>query len=77
MKPKIIFAMIMGTVTTSLISFTVVMVSKGFSNGFFTVWLKSWLISFLVVVPSIILIGPIVQRLVDHLVGLKQNRGSE
>lgn len=68
MKQKILFAVVMGAITTALVSFTLIGVNAGFSNGFVALWLRSWLISYLVAVPSIILIAPRVQSLLTRLV---------
>lgn len=68
MKQKILFAVVMGAITTALVSFTLIVVNTGFINGFVAVWLRSWLISYLVAVPSIILIAPKVQSLLNSLV---------
>ena len=67
MKQKILFAVVMGSITTAMVSFTVIAVNKGFTNGFVAIWLRSWLISYLVAVPSIILIGPKVQSFLNSL----------
>ena len=67
MKQKILFAVVMGSITTALVSFTVVAVNLGFDKAFVALWLRSWLISYLVAVPSIILIGPRVQSFLTHL----------
>jgi len=67
MKHKITFAMIMGIITTGIISFTLIAVNVGFVESFFRIWLKSWGMAYLVVIPAILLIGPQVQKLVDYL----------
>ena len=67
MKQKIAFAMIMGLITTGVISFTVITVNIGFVEQFVSIWAKSWGIAYLVVIPMILLIGPMIQRLVDSL----------
>lgn len=67
MKHKIAFAMIMGVITTGIISFTLISVNVGFVPLFFKIWLRSWGMAYLVVIPAILLIGPRVQKLVDHL----------
>lgn len=67
MKNKIAFAMIMGIITTGIISFTLILINIGFSNVFFKIWLKSWSIAYLVVIPAILIIAPIVQKFVDNL----------
>ncbi|MDB5257386.1 MAG: hypothetical protein JWM14_2081 [Chitinophagaceae bacterium] len=72
MKQKIAFAMIMGVLTTGIISFTLISVNIGFIPVFFNIWLKSWAIAYLVVIPGILIIGPLVQKLVNKLFPEKQ-----
>ena len=67
MKHKIAFAMIMGIVTTGIISFTLISINIGFIDKFFQIWTRSWGMAYLVVIPAILLIGPKVQKLVDKL----------
>jgi hypothetical protein len=65
MKTKIAFALIMGIVTTGIISFTLISINIGFGEHFLKIWLKSWGMAYMVVVPAILIIGPQVQKLVD------------
>ena len=74
MKQKILFAAVMGTITTGLVSLTLVSVNKGFISGFVAIWLKSWLISYLVAVPAIIVIGPRVQSFLNSLLETEANK---
>jgi Zn-dependent protease with chaperone function len=67
MKRKIAFAMLMGIITTGIISFTLIGINLGFSERFLATWLKSWMLGYLVVVPAILIIGPLVQKLVDRI----------
>jgi len=67
MKQKIAFALIMGIITTGIISFTLISVNIGFSDAFFRIWLRSWAMAYLVVIPAILVIGPFVQSIVDRL----------
>ncbi len=67
MKQKIAFALIMGVITTGIISFTLISINIGFIDAFFKIWLRSWAMAYLVVIPAILLIGPMVQSLVDKL----------
>ena len=67
MKQKIAFALIMGSITTAIISSTLIYISVGFSEKFLRIWLKSWGIAYLVVIPTILIIGPIIQKLVDKI----------
>ena len=68
MKNKIAFALIMGIVTTGIISFTLISVNIGFNEKFLKIWLRSWGMAYMVVIPAILIIGPRVQALVDKLV---------
>jgi hypothetical protein len=67
MRQKIAFAMIMGIVTTGIISFTLISLNIGFVANFLVIWLKSWSVSYLIVIPAILLIGPKVQKMVDDM----------
>ena len=74
MKQKILFAAVMGTITTGLVSLTLVSVNKGFVTGFVAIWLKSWLISYLVAVPAILILGPKVQSMLNTLLESKAHK---
>ena len=68
LKRKIAFSLSMGVVTTGIISFVLIAVNLGFSNEFTSAWLRSWAISYAIVIPAILLIGPRLQTQVDRLV---------
>jgi len=59
--------MLMGIITTGIISFTLIGINVGFTERFLAVWLRSWMMGYLVVVPAILIIGPLVQKLVDYV----------
>ena len=67
MKNKIAFAMVMGIITTGIISFVLISINIGFTDSFIRIWLKSWGIAYVVVIPAIIIIGPLVQKFVDKI----------
>jgi hypothetical protein len=67
MKNKIAFAVMMGIVTTGIISFVLIAFNVGFGSTFLRVWLRSWGMAYLVVIPAILIIGPQVQKLADRL----------
>jgi hypothetical protein len=67
MKNKIAFALSMGIVTTGIISFTLISVNIGYTEQFLKIWLRSWGMAYLVVIPAILIIGPRIQSLVDKL----------
>jgi hypothetical protein len=67
MKERIAFALIMGVVTTGIISFTLISINIGFVTNFLVIWLKSWSMAYAIVIPVILLIGPKVQKLVESM----------
>jgi hypothetical protein len=67
MKNKIAFALSMGIVTTGIISFTLISVNIGYTEQFLKIWLRSWGMAYLVVIPAILILGPRIQSLVDKL----------
>jgi uncharacterized protein DUF2798 len=74
MKQKLAFALIMGVVTTGIISFTIISVNIGFVERFFSIWLKSWGIAYAIVIPCILLISPLVEKIVAWLFGSDSKR---
>jgi hypothetical protein len=67
MKNKIAFALVMGIVTTGIISFTLIVINIGFTERFLNTWLRSWAVAYLVVVPAILILGPVIQKLIDRI----------
>ena len=72
MKQKLLFATLMGLITTGFVSFTLIGFNRGFTSGFVLLWLKSWIVAYFTAVPVIILLSPKVQLLVAHLCKQKQ-----
>lgn len=67
LKRKIAFALSMGIVTTGIISLVLVLMNSGLSEGFVRTWLRCWLVSYLIVIPAILLVGPRLQARVDRI----------
>jgi hypothetical protein len=67
-KRKIAFALMMGVVTTGIISFVLIALNVGFSETFAVAWLRSWGIAYVIVVPAILLVGPALQAQIDRLI---------
>lgn len=67
MKHRIIFALIMALITTSIISFVLIAINVGFVEKFFFIWLRSWSVSYVLAVSAMLFIGPRVQQLVNNL----------
>lgn len=69
MKRKIAFALLMGIVTTGIISFSLIAINLGFSANFVATWLRSWATTYIIVIPAILLIGPRLQAQIDRIIG--------
>jgi len=67
-RRKVTFALVMGLITTGIVSFALIAINIGFSQRFAMVWLKAWVIGYVLAVPAILLIAPRLQALVDRLV---------
>jgi uncharacterized protein YqhQ len=67
MKKKIAFAMIMGVVTTGIISFSLIAFNLGFTPNFAAVWLRSWVTAYVIVIPCILMIAPKVEQMVEFM----------
>jgi hypothetical protein len=72
MKHKIVFALIMGVITTGIISFTLISVNIGFTDKFYAIWLRSWGMAYLVVVPCLLIIAPKIHGFVNLILKEKQ-----
>jgi hypothetical protein len=68
LKRKIAFSLLMGIVTTGIISFVLLAINMGFSNKFALAWLYSWAVGYVIVIPAILLIGPRLQAQIDRLI---------
>ena len=68
---KILFALLMGVVTTGSISFTLVSINVGFGEQFLKIWLRSWAVAYMVVIPAILIIGAQIQKLVERIVPIE------
>jgi hypothetical protein len=67
MKQRIVAALIMGFITTGIITFVLVIVNMGFNGRFLINWCRSWTVAYVIIVPLIFLIGPKVQQAVSYL----------
>ncbi|WP_081305868.1 DUF2798 domain-containing protein [Aliivibrio fischeri] len=58
----------MAFLMTLMVSLTITMINLGFSEFFFTVWLKSWILSFSIAFSVVLLISPRVLHLVNRVI---------
>jgi hypothetical protein len=68
LKRKIVFSLLMGLVTTGIVSFALIALNLGFSDRFAWVWLRSWGVGYAVAIPAILFIGPRLQAKVERLI---------
>jgi hypothetical protein len=66
MKKRLVFAFTMGLFATCIISFVLVAVNLGFGPKFMFVWLRSWLIAYVIVIPLFLFVAPLVQLLISR-----------
>ncbi|MFZ2285315.1 MAG: DUF2798 domain-containing protein [Lutibacter sp.] len=59
------FSLIMAFMVTSYISFTLVIVNVGFTSNFIFIWLRSWLIAFVLATPSLLLVAPLIRDKIE------------
>lgn len=61
----------MTIVTTGIIFFTLITVNLGWTHLHLAIWLKSWLIAYLIVIPAILIISPFVEKMGSFLIPKK------
>lgn len=59
------FSLIMAFMVTSYISFILVIVNVGFTSNFIFIWLRSWLIAFVLATPSLLLVAPLIRDKIE------------
>ena len=74
-KKRITFSLLMGIITTGIISLILVLVNMGITDNFLFIWFKSWVIAYIVVIPAILLIAPAIQNKIDLLFDADKNTG--
>jgi hypothetical protein len=68
LKRRIAFAVLMGIITTGIISFVIIAINLGVGGDFVDIWLRSWAIGYVIVIPAILLIGPWLQTRIDQVI---------
>ncbi|WP_396616432.1 DUF2798 domain-containing protein [Lysobacter soli] len=68
LKRRIASALLMGAISTGVVSFILLALNHGISSVLFAKWLRAWSTGYIVVVPVILLIGPRVHAQVERLV---------
>ncbi len=74
---RVLFAIIMALFTTTVVTGVVIAYKLGFGPGFFRAWGISFLLAYIIVVPFILIVGPLVQRFVDVItISLGRGQGA-
>ena len=60
---RIKFAILMSLITTFFVTFVLVTINIGYKENFTIIWLRSWLIAFILVGLSILYISPLITKL--------------
>ncbi|WP_408045236.1 DUF2798 domain-containing protein [Tenacibaculum litopenaei] len=58
----------MGSITTGIISFSLILINIGYDENFFSNWFKSWAYAYLFVIPAILFIAPPVEKFVEFII---------
>jgi hypothetical protein len=66
-KKHLIFSLLMAFFAGSTVVFVSVSVNNGFNSLFFEKWLRGVIVSYLVLVPFIFFVAPIVQKLAGRI----------
>lgn len=65
----VVFIAFMGTAMVLFMSFALTGINTGFfSEGFFSRWLRAFLVGFAVSMPIALLLAPAIRRLVDSMI---------
>jgi hypothetical protein len=65
MMKNLKFALLMSSITTLFVSLVLVVVNLGFTDDFIKVWLRTWLIAFVLVTLSILFLAPVLRKFLD------------
>lgn len=66
-QTKIIFGILMAFFMALAMSFIMVLINVGMVNAFFPIWMKSFVVGFIVAVPTSMIAAPISQRFIGKI----------
>jgi len=66
-NPKILFPFFMALIMTFVISGSLLLINRGLIAGFFLMWMKSFLMVFLIAFPTAFFVAPLVQKIVKFI----------
>jgi hypothetical protein len=59
-----VFSFFMALLMSGIMSFVISAFNMGLADSIFLIWLKAWLLAFVIAFPTIILVTPLVKKLV-------------
>ena len=62
---KIVFLFFMALLMSGIMSFVISVFNVGMVTNIITIWLKAWVFAFMVALPTIIIVSPVVNKLVS------------
>jgi hypothetical protein len=69
MKKKLAAVLLIGIFTTGIISLALMIVNTNYTGiQLVNVWLKSWGIAYIIVIPCILVISPLVDKIINKLI---------
>ncbi len=69
-KFHLVFSFIMGAMMISIMTFVITTVNVGWSAQFLGLWLKAFVIAYVVGVPVIFFLAPVARKLTGRLLGM-------
>lgn len=69
-KFHLIFSIIMGAMMVFLMTFVITLVNIGWSEQFFSSWMKAFGIAYLVAIPVIFFLAPMARKMAGKLLGV-------
>jgi Protein of unknown function (DUF2798) len=58
----------MALLMSGIMSFVISVFNVGLIDGIFFIWLKAWLLAFVIAFPTIVLVTPLVRKLVSLVI---------
>jgi sterol desaturase/sphingolipid hydroxylase (fatty acid hydroxylase superfamily) len=72
LKYKAVFTLIMSTLMSGIMSLVVTLMNLGFEQGFGWPWIEAWVFSVLIAIPTMLMLTPLVDWLVKHVLPTKK-----
>lgn len=64
---KVVFTLIISTLMSGVMSLVVTLMNLGYELGFGLPWIKAWVFSVLIAIPTMLMLTPFVDWIVRHI----------